>query len=667
MAHAEAVGMFWADLPTSRKRGERELGPMPEIPETGWRPPTEMPNIRHAKWFSLDTEAYDPELDKRGPGWARGVGHICGISVAVDGGKWYFPMRHEVQKELNMDPDMVLRWANWAFGTNVPKIGANLQYDIGWLKQEGVKVEGQLYDCQSAEALLNETSKLNLDALGWKYLREGKTTEVVKEWAKSYYMTNDARWRKDIYRCPVTLVGPYAEQDAELPQKVLFRQWPLLVKDNLIDLFHLECDLIPLLVEMRFKGVTVDLGYTERLYDEFGVRSKRQQDEINRLAGFEVNTNAAESLARAFDKLGLPYKNTAPTEAHPEGMPSFAAEFMKTVDHPFAKGVLQVKGLEKLRGTFLKSYILDSHVNGKVYCSFNPVSGTEGGARTGRFSSSNPNLQNIPTRTEEGSMIRRAFVMDEGHLQVRDYDYSQIEYRMLAHFATGAGADEVRAKYWSDPKLDYHDMIGDIIEQVTGLRLKRGYVKNMNFGLVYGLGQAELARQFGVSLKEAENMVRTFHTAVPFAKSTMEHLTEEVNRAGVVKTILGRQSHFDLWEPTDWHSRKGSYPVPYKEALLRYGMKIMRAYLYRALNYRLQGSAADIMKKAMVKCWKDGIFDVTGVPRLTVHDELLFSEPHGVPSDAWDSMKHVMENCIPGIKVPIRADFGVGVNWGEAH
>lgn len=668
MAHAEALGLFWEDQPTVRGAANRTLGPMPEIPETGWRPPTEMPNIRHAKWQSIDTETYDPELQTRGAGWARGVGHIVGISVAAEGAKWYFPMRHEIQKELNLDPDMVLRWATWAFGNeNCVKIGANLQYDIGWLRQEGVRVPGQLYDCQHAEALISETSRLNLETLGQKYVGRGKDSDLLKKWCQLYYGTTDQTWRRDIYRTPVTLAGPYAEEDAVLPQEVLMKQWPLMQRRNLLDLYHMECDMINLLVEMRFAGVTIDLPYAEQLYDEYGERAAIAQKAINRMAGFEVNTNAGDSLARAFNHLGLKYGHTAPTEGNPNGRPSFTAPFMKTVNHDFARGVLEVKGLEKIRSTFIKSYLIDAHVNSKVYTTFHSMATDEGGARTGRFSSSDPNLQNIPIRTEDGAKIRRAFIMDDGHKQVRDYDLSQIEYRMLAHFAVGEGGAAVRKRYWDDPTLDYHKMIGEIIFEMTGIRLERVFVKTANFGLVYGLGKAALADQLGVPLKESIALLKTFHTAVPFARETMDAISKEVQRTGIVETILGRQSHFDLWEKAGYGEKDEGFPLPYRAAFAKWGHDIMRAYTYRAVNYKLQGSAADHMKKGMVKAWKDGVYAATGVPRLTVHDELLFSERHDTPDDAWAAVKDCMENCLPQIKVPIRADFGVGPSWKDAH
>lgn len=662
---ADAMGLFWEDVPTSRKRGERELGPVPEIPETGWRPPTEFPNIRDAPWIGVDCETYDPELNENGPGWARGIGHICGVSLSWPGGKVYLPMRHTIQKEMNLDPETVLRYLQWALGGKCPKIGANIMYDIGWLRQEGVIVVGKLYDVQYAEALLNSTSKLALEELGWKWLRRGKLTETVKEWARAYYMSPETLWRRDIYRCPVTLVGPYAEEDAQMPYEILMKQWPQLVSLGLLDLFEMECGLIRLLIDMRFKGITIDLPYAHGLKDKFDIRAAELQKQVDYVAGMEVNTNAAESLARAFDKIGLTYGRTEPTASNPEGQPSFTKNFMMTVNHPFARLVIDLKGIKKLNSTFVQSYLLDSHVNGKVYCSFHPLSGTEGGARTGRFSSSEPNLQNIPIRTEEGKWIRAAFICDDGHKQVRDHDYSQIEYRLLAHYATGKGADEVRYRYSNDPSLDYHKMIGGFILDITGQDLIREQIKTLNFAIVYGLGDETLAWYMHTGLSESKKLKKVFHEAVPFAKTTMDSISQEAGRLGYITTILGRRNTFDLWEP-DGYGRKTGMPLPYSEAQARYGNSIVRAYLYRALNYRLQGSAAEIMKKTMLTNYEQGVFDYTGVPRLTVHDELWFSEPEGVPPDAWEAMQRNGENSIP-LSVPVKFAGKVGANWALAH
>lgn len=657
------IGLFWQDLPAVNVRGGRTLGPMPPIPETGWKPPTHFPNIIDAPWIALDCETFDPELDEHGPGWARGIGHIVGVSVATINGKWYFPMRHEVQKELNLDPELVLRYLRYSLSGKQPKIGANITYDIGWLQQEGVIVNGPLYDVQFAEGLLDETVRVSLESIARRHLGVGKTVDLLKEWAQQYYGTGEKNWRRDIYRCPPSLVGAYAEDDAALPYQVLMKQWPLLVSRGLLDLFEMECKLIRLLIAMRFKGISIDLPYAERLRDDFVARTAVAQKELDYIVGFNINVNSGAALASAFDKLGLRYYRTAPTERNPEGNPSFTQDFLKTVKHPLVEHLLKVRALEKLKSTFIEGYMLNAHVNGKVYGSFHPMFGEEGGAKTGRFSSTDPNLQNIPTRTEEGRVIRTAFIPDAGHRRFRSWDYSQIEYRMLMHFATGPGADDFRARYWADPKLDFHKMTGGMVKEFTGIELKRSYIKNVNFGIIYGVGIDHMAEMLGVPMSEARTLLGHYHTALPFAKATMRDVSAQVQRDGICYTILNRQTHFDKWESAEWG--QGGNPLPYRAALAEWGTNIMRAYTYKALNYKLQGSAADMMKKAMVDCWEAGVFDQIGVPRMTVHDELDFSDPGDTPDDGWAELKHIMENCIPGIRVPIRVDNTDGNNWGE--
>jgi DNA polymerase I-like protein with 3'-5' exonuclease and polymerase domains len=663
MARWDSIGLLWQDIPVVSRGAERTLGPMPPIPETNWKPPSHFPNIIDAPWIALDCETYDPELNEYGPGWARGKGHIVGVSICTPAGAWYFPVKHTIQSELNLDADLVFKWLRYSLAGRQPKIGANLIYDIGWFRQEGINVNGPLYDVQYAEALLDETARLSLELLGWKYLRRGKTTDLLKEWIQAYYGTSDKKWRADIWRSPPSLAGHYAEDDARMPYQILMQQWPLLVSRGLIDLFEMECKLMRLLIDMRFEGVQIDLNYAERLREDLERRGKEELAKVEHLAGGSVNVNSGEQLSRVFDKLGLYYPRTAPTERAPTGNPSFTAEVLKATKHPIAGLILKTKEIEKIRSTFVQGYMLDSHVNGKIYCSFHPLMGESGGAKTGRFSSSDPNLQNIPVRTAEGKAIRLAFVCDDGHEKIRAYDYSQIEYRMLAHFAVGDGSEELRARYWNDPKTDFHNFCGDLIKTHTAIELARSYIKNINFGLTYGMGLEHLAESLGVSIAEAQNLLNSYHSALPFAKKTMEKIGEDVQRDGVCYTILNRQTHFDLWEPRDWKRR--STPLPYGAAVQEYGLDIIRAYAYRALNYKLQGSAADVMKSAMVKCYEDGIFAATGVPRMTVHDELVFSDPGSVPHDAWREMQHAMETCIPGVRVPLKAEAAEGPTWGH--
>ncbi|UPT53315.1 DNA polymerase A [Synechococcus phage Ssp-JY38] len=663
MPRWDNVGLFWQDLPATRKGGERTLGPMPPIPETGWRPPSHFPNIIDAPWIAIDCETYDPELNDYGPGWARGKGHIVGVSICTVQGKWYFPIRHEVQKEMNLDPDLVLRWLRYSLAGRQPKIGANIIYDLGWLRQEGVIVNGPIYDVQYAEPLLDETAQFSLDQLGWRYLKRGKLKDELKEWAQDYYGKSDVRWREDIYRCPVSLVGPYAEDDAEMPYQILMQQWPKLQSRGLLPLFEMECKLIRLLLDMRFAGISVDIPYAERLRDDLLQRGEATMKEAEHIAGMSFNPNSAQQLAEVFDRLGLYYPRTAPTEKNPDGNPSFTKDYLKTLKHPFVARLQKIRELEKLRSTFVEGYILSSHVNGKVFGSFHPLRGESGGAKTGRFSSSDPNLQNIPVRTAEGKIIRQAFICDDGHRQFRAYDYSQIEYRFLAHFATGEGADSLRSQYTHDASTDFHDMCRDMIIQHTGIELERSYVKNINFGLTYGMGLEHLAEGLGVPPAEAKSLIESYHNALPFAKATMKATVDEIQESGICRTILNRQTHFDMWEPAEWGKR--DVALPYRAALAEYGANIIRAYAYKGLNYKLQGSAGDLMKAAMVANYEAGVFDEIGVPRMTVHDELGFSDHGEAREEAWEEMRHICETCIDGIRVPIKMEGKSGAHWGE--
>lgn len=662
---ADAVGFFWEDVQEDRKRGEI-IRPMPPIPETGWVAPKDFPRLDGVKVLSFDTETYDPELIERGPGWARGMGHVVGVSVAVPDAAWYFPIRHTIRPEENMDPATVLRWVKDQMETPIPKVGANLLYDVGWLSEEGINVQGELWDVQFAEALLDERAEVGLEHLGQRYLGEGKITEDIYRWCADFYGgPATGQQRKNLWRAPPCMVGPYAEADARLPLQVLAKQWPLLEKEGLLELFRMENGLIPLLVAMRREGVRVDLDRAEQTRERLIVQAGLEGKRLRELVGFDVNVNAGDSLAKAFDKVGIPYGKTK------TGKPSFTKEFLDSVEHPVADVIKNIRKYDKLRGTFIESYILNSNVNGKVYGQFHPLRGDSSGTRSGRFASSTPNLQNLPSRDEElAPLVRGVFVPDIGHERWVKIDYSQIEYRFMIHFCRGPGSEEARTLFNENPDTDYHEMALDLVAPAAGwdistpaLRKKhRKPIKNINFGLIYGMGVDKLARGLGLTNKEGKELFAAYHKGVPFAKPTMDAAMEEAAQTGTVTTILGRKSRFDLWEPANWGT--DTITLPYDKAILTYG-NIRRAYTHKALNRRLQGSAADLMKMAMWKCWKDGVFDRTGVPRLTVHDELDFSDPGG-RSEAFAEMKHILETAIP-LKIPVRADADAGPDWGHVE
>ena len=652
-------GLFWEDTPKIISERKISARPRPPVPETGWRPPSAFPDLRNTHVIALDVETYDPELDDYGPGWARGRGHVVGLSVAVgQQHKWYFPIRHEHEPEYNLPVDNVLRWANYTLSSNIPKVGANLIYDVGWLQHEGVCVRGKLYDVQNAQALLDESGDVNLDHLALTYLQRGKETNDLYQWLQKAFARAERYARKDIYRASPRLVGPYAEEDAALPLEILKRQWPLLAEQKLLHVFDIETRLIPLLIAMRFAGVRVDLEAAERLYTTLAEKISVLQSQLNALAGMEVVTGSGPSMARAFEKAGIDFPHTA------AGNPSFGKNFLESVEHPIAKHVLEIRKLEKFQGTFVKSYVLDANVNGKIYCQFNQLRGDADGTRSGRFSSTKPNLQNIPSRDAEiAKMARSMYIPDSGHKQWRKYDYSQIEYRMLAHYAVGEGADDLRQRYKDDPRTDYHVYTQDMVKQIAGLAIERKPIKNINFGLLFGMGELKLARDLHLQAETAKNLFAGYHTGNPYVGATMKACMDEANLYGFISTILGRRSRFNVFGPANYRGdRKIIFPLPYEDAVNEWGA-VERWGLHKAINRRLQGSAADLLKMAMVLAWESGVFARTGVPRLTVHDELDFSDPGGA-DDAFRDLKEILENAIP-LKIPVIADVEIGPNWAD--
>ena len=654
-------GLFWQDIAVSRKRGSI-VRPQPPIPNTGWKAPRDFPRLSNARTLSVDVETFDPELLTNGPGWARGKGHVVGVSIGADsGGRWYFPVRHEIEPEDNLDPDKVFAWLRDTLSNpRQPKVGANLLYDIGWLSEENIIVKGDLYDVQFAEALLTEGGKVALDHLATKYLDEHKKSNLLYQWCSDFYGgPATGKQRANIYRTPPRLTGPYAESDADLPLRIIPKQYTLLREQKLDRLFMRENKAIPLLIAMRRQGVTIDLKKAEHMHGRLEIEVAKQKDALKKLSGKEVEINSSASIARAFDALKLRYTKTA------KGNPSFTKSFLENSDYPIAKKIVEIRQLEKIKNTFIKSYLLDSHVDGKVFCQFHPLKGERYGTRSGRYSSSTPNLQNIPMRDKKlAHLVRGLFIPDPGHKRWRKMDLSQIEYRFLAHFAIGEGSNEVRALYNADPKTDYHAMIQTLIRDMTGVKLERIPAKTINFGLIFGMGKKTLSSALDLSMAKSEELFSAYHRGAPFVKATMDHYTQQALEFGIITTITGRRSRFDTFEPDGWGMREIRVPaLTYEKALRTYGPNIKRAFSHKALNRVLQGSAADYLKEVMLQCLETGLFDETGVPRLTVHDELDFSDPGG-KDKYFDEIKRVFENAIK-LRVPVLVEEEIGTDWGH--
>lgn len=671
MSRFDTHGMFWEDQPRVRANSSVPRVPTPPpIPETGWCAPASFPRLEDAKQLVIDVETYDPNIQTHGPGWASGDGHIVGLAVGTDcGQQWYFPMRHEYGGG-NMDPEMVLRWARSELTRSTqPKIGANIMYDVGWLKREGVNVQGKLYDVQFAEPLLDEHAfSYALGTLAAKYLGETKIEDDLYRWLNRAYGGPEGRKQAaNIYRSPVALAGPYAESDVDLPFRILQVQKELLEQEGLTEVFEMECALIYQLIEMRWQGVKVDIEQAERTRDRLIERENTLQSALDRYSGRQgFNPDSRTDMATAFDRIGLSYPTTT------AGNPSFAKEILKGIDHPFTNAILEKRKLSKARGTFIEGYVLDKGASGRVYCEFHPLKRDDAGTVSGRFSSSNPNLQNIPARDEEMKKLIRGLFLPEEGCEWFAPDYSQIEYRVLAHFAMGRGAEAARQRYIDDPSTDYHEYTHDLVHEITGKDIKRKPIKNINFGIVFGMGEPRIKGILGAGGAE---VLAGYHEALPFVKNTLQVASQRASHRGFIRTLSGRKARFPFWEIGRYTSKEDqarickekadpkwfNYVATREEAMDKWG-SAKRAMTHKALNSLTQGSAADLIKKAMVNIWKAGL----PVPLVQVHDELGFSLPRHTAEgkEQAEAITHEMVQAAE-LKVPILVDGDWGKTWGD--
>lgn len=672
------TGLFFNEPLVSRKHAS--LRELPPIPALGWAPtpPSEWPNLSAAKYIAFDTETFDPRLDDNGPGWGRGDGHIVGISIAAQDtmgnrGAWYFPMRHKIEPHLNHDPQQVLAFTNYALRGPADKIGANLTYDIGWLNEERVSVGGRLYDVQFAEALIDNEAPVALDELARKYLNSQKLTTALYDWIRTAYPhTPETKLRREIHRSPASLVGPYAIADAFLPLEIYQQQEHIIRQEGLDYIFRMECDLIPLMIAMRRRGVRIDMERAQRLYDELTQDTAALYARVRTEYGYDLQSTDSRQLGPFLASLGVPVPRT---EA---GNYSVQKEWLATLEHPAGELVKDIREHEKITGTFIKSYIFGANVRGRLHPQFHQLHSEDGGTKVGRFSSSDPNLQNIPSRTKLGKKVREAFVADEGHYCWRKFDYSQIHYRLLAHYAVDKGdgsADELRMSYINDPKTDYHMAVYRRVAPFMNwsltdeeeIKIKRRPIKNVNFGLLYGQSAKSLAYKAGFTDQQAAEFFEAYHKGAPYVKPTMEAIGKEVQEFGYVTTLRGRRIRFHEWEPIKKDYDNPERPLPYNAAIAKWGAQIKRAYEYRGVNYKFQGSEPDIMKSAMRALWQSGVFDYIGVPLITVHDELDFSVPDDSPQtrQAFDFIQQTMQETTR-LRIPVFVDESNGPSWGKA-
>ena len=608
-------------------------------PETEWVMPEELKDLRGAKEIAIDLETNDPHLLELGSGNVTGKGHIAGVAVAVEGWSGYFPIQHE--SGGNMDKKLVFSWLQDLLNQeNTTFIFHNAMYDVCWLRAAGLNIKGKIVDTMIAASLIDENRlSYQLNTLSKFYVGMGKDESILQAAAKEYGL--DAK--KDMWRLPAMFVGQYAERDAESTLKLWKRLETELYQEELWDIFNLETKLFPCLVDMRFKGVRVDLDKADKIKKSLINKEQKIINKIKDLTGIEVEIMAARSIAKAFDKLKLPYDRTEKSKE-----PSFTKNFLQNHPHELPKAIAEAREINKAHSTFIDS-ITKHAVDGRIHADINQIRSDQGGTVTGRFSMSNPNLQQIPARHPElGPLIRSIFI-PEKNTTWGSFDYSQQEPRILVHYAklqNLTGVDEIVDAY-NQGDADFHQVVADM----AGIERKQA--KTINLGLMYGMGKNKLMAELGLMKESAEKLIRQYHTKAPFVKQLMDNVSRKANDRGKIRTLLGRACHFDLWQPVQFGVFK---PLPLEQARKEYDEPLKRAFTYKALNKLIQGSAADMTKKSMVALYENGI-----VPHIQIHDEVDISVES---NEKAEQIIEIMESAVE-LKVPNKVDYEAGANWGD--
>lgn len=593
----------------------------------------EYPDLSKENIIGLDIESYDPNLIEYGPGVYRQDGRILGVSLATPSGfAEYYDIGHydcsPETKEKN------LKYLEKILALPMAKLGANLLYDVDWLENfQGLKVNGNLHDVQVAEPLLNEYAySYSLDTLAKQYLDKGKYKTEIQAFCDENGLKGDPRiW---IYKMPYAIVRAYAKVDAIEPIEISKHQIPKLKEQKLFELYKKEMKLFRPLLAMRKNGVNIDVDYVDAMTEEIVYDIEDKTMAIYDKIGYEMNFTSTKQLAELFDELGLLYNRNPITEKMKEkgievGNPSITKDDLEHIDNPLIQEIYTVRKLKRALKAFFINSFTKNRVVDKIHTSFYPLRTDDRGTVSGRFSSANPNLQQIPARDKYiGPMCRRAFIPVKNHLWFK-LDWSQVEYRVIAHYAEGPGSEEIREAYNKDPNTDYHEQI----MKRTGLERKPA--KNLNFGLAYCMGATTAAKKFGWALEYAMEVVELYHEKIPFLKHTINRVIKAAKSRGFIRTLLNRRARVKDIKKT-----------------------------YVLFNRLIQGTAADIMKEAMIQAWDKGLFDIL-IMSLTVHDELDGSMPiteKGIEA-VWE-LKQIMENCVK-LKVPIKAVLEIGTNWKD--
>jgi DNA polymerase I-like protein with 3'-5' exonuclease and polymerase domains len=636
-----------------------------------WQAARELPDLRRVGIVAIDTETNDEGLRaERGSAWPWHGGYICGISVAwrdesgIRGN--YFPLRHPDSETF--ERENVSRWLTDLIKSGVRIVTQNGLYDWGWLRTDlGVLMppSDQLEEIGAVATLIDENRfNYGLDALcAWRGL-PGKDTALLQEavktagWAPRRRTINVA---EHIYKLPAHLVGTYAEADPIATLALFENLNPILDQEGTRDAYRLDVDLLPMVHEMRRRGIRIDQSAAEQARDYCLQKRDRALAELSEQLGTPVSMTEIASkkwLPRIFDAHHISYPHTK------KGNPSFKADktgWMVTHPHWLPRLIATASKFEKAGSTFLGAHILGHLINGRIYGEINPFRSENGGTCSFRFSYSNPPLQQMPSRDKElGPLIRRAFLPEEGEIWCKP-DISQQEFRFVVHHAVIRdlpGAAAALERYLADPDTDFHALAGEI----TGI--PRDDAKHVNFAKIYGAGVKKFAEMIGKPLSEAQALYAKYDQQLPFISRLDAACKNEADHRGYTVLYDGARRHWDRWAPKYLYV-KGAGPCSHEEAKQRicdpghpwFDSWLGRANIHTALNALIQGSAARHTKLWMRAVWREGV-----VPLLQMHDALELSTPS---REQGELVGRLACEAVT-LKVPMRTDVKFGRSWGDA-
>ncbi len=573
--------------------------------------------------ITIDTETTSPS-----PMNAKFVG----ISLSTDQTRaYYIPVGHSyLGVPVQLPKDFVIdQIRNILEDEKIQKTGHNIKYDVIVLRNEGIHVSGIAFDTMLASYLLNPNkSNHNLTDAAMEHLGIKKLS----------FSDVAGKGVKDFSEVPVEDAAAYSGEDAAVTLKLKNHFVPLMEKEGLTELFHsLEMPLIEVLADMEMAGIKINVPLMAIFSNKLEKELASIEQRIYFVAGEEFNINSPKQLQEVlFEKLGL-----RPTKKTKTGYSTNidVLEELALV-HELPREIIEYRGLSKLKSTYVDALPrLVNNKTGRIHTSFNQTI-----TATGRLSSSEPNLQNIPIRGEWGKKIREAFIAEEGHLLLSS-DYSQIELRVLAHLSKDEGFIEVFNHDGDIHTRTACELFGVRPESVT-TEMRRS-AKTVNFGIVYGISPYGLGQQLGIPPDEARSYIDTYFARHSGIKNYMDTLIKEAAEKGYVLTLYNRKRAIPELKSSNRNIRQ-------------LGERL-------AINSPVQGSAADIIKVSMINIWRRLVKEGFRTRMLLqVHDELLFEVPEREKDTVMLLVKEEMENAIR-LRVPLRIDMGIGLNWGQAH